>query len=97
MSRLKQKYCKLLFINLFCLLINHLSIQWDIFSSQSIKLSFSLLLSYKQQKFNLFREESEGYSKLVAELGHESLTGVSPNAVLDSIKSLIGQWTYALI
>ena len=60
-------------------------------------MSFSLLLSYKQQKFNLFREESEGYSKLVAELGHESLTGVSPNAVLDSIKSLIGQWTYTLI
>ena len=24
--------------------------------------------SYKQQKFNLFREESEGYSKLLAEL-----------------------------
>ena len=46
--------------------------------------------SYKQQKFNLFREESEGYSKLIAELGHEPLTGVNHQQVLDSIKSLIG-------
>ena len=51
---------------------------------------FILLCSYKQQKFNLFREESEGYSKLVCELGHERLTGVDPNKVLESIKSLIG-------
>lgn len=39
--------------------------------------------SYKQQKFNLMREESEGYSKLVSELladmgpPHDSATGLS--------------------
>ena len=46
--------------------------------------------SYKQQKFNLYREESEGYSKLLSELGHERLSDVDPNSVLESIKSLIG-------
>jgi THO complex subunit 2 len=50
-------------------------------------------LFYKQQKFNLYREESEGYSKLISELGHESLIGVPPNKVLDSIKSLIGRFS----
>ncbi|XP_074649653.1 THO complex subunit 2-like isoform X2 [Tubulanus polymorphus] len=40
-------------------------------------------LYYKQQKFNLLREENEGYAKLVAELGQDSTT-------VDNIKSLIG-------
>ena len=30
--------------------------------------NLSFPLSYKQQKFNLFREENEGYAKLVTEL-----------------------------
>ena len=30
--------------------------------------NLSFLISYKQQKFNLFREENEGYAKLVTEL-----------------------------
>ncbi len=47
--------------------------------------------SYKQQKFNLFREESEGYSKLVVELGHERRQDVAAPAMLENIKSLIGQ------
>ena len=34
------------------------------------------LTSYKQQKFNLLREESEGFSKLVVEL----LTSLGPSA-----------------
>ena len=46
--------------------------------------------SYKQQKFNLFREESEGYSKLIAELGHERRPEMTPVSMLDNIKSLIG-------
>ena len=46
--------------------------------------------SYKQQKFNLFREESEGYSKLLAELVIDGCGLVSPETVLDNIKSLIG-------
>ena len=49
-----------------------------------------LSFSYKQQKFNLYREESEGYSKLLCELGHEQYSGVDPDSVLEAIKSLIG-------
>ena len=48
--------------------------------------------SYKQQKFNLFREENEGYSKLMAELGHERRPDVAAPAMLENIKSLIGMW-----
>ena len=48
--------------------------------------------SYKQQKFNLFREENEGYSKLIAELGHERRLDVAAPAMLENIKSLIGQF-----
>jgi hypothetical protein len=54
-----------------------------------IYLSFS---SYKQQKFNLFREENEGYSKLVSELGHERRSGTAATAMLDNIRSLIGMY-----
>ncbi|XP_054259118.1 THO complex subunit 2 [Macrosteles quadrilineatus] len=43
-------------------------------------------LYYKQRKFNLFREESEGYAKLCTELNQIS----SDNNVLEHIKSLIG-------
>lgn len=46
--------------------------------------------SYKQHKFNLFREENEGYSKLLSELGHEKRSSVAAVAMLDNIKSLIG-------
>ena len=46
--------------------------------------------SYKQQKFNLFREESEGYSKLVSELGHERRPVKAVPTILDNIRSLIG-------
>ena len=49
-----------------------------------------LCVSYKQPKFNLFREENEGYSKLIAELGHDRRLEVTPAAMLDHIKSLIG-------
>ena len=42
--------------------------------------------SYKQQKFNLLREESEGYAKLVTELNQD----VSHDVILQNIKSLIG-------
>ena len=50
------------------------------------------MCSYKQQKFNLFREENEGYSKLIAELGHERRPDVAAPAMLQNIKSLIGQF-----
>ena len=46
-------------------------------------------LYYKQQKYNLLREESEGYAKLVAELSqHESAFDVT--FMMQVIRSLIG-------
>jgi len=48
--------------------------------------------SYKQQKFNLLREESEGYAKLITEL----IQDVSHEVVLQNIKSLIGHLAFLL-
>ena len=50
-----------------------------------------LIFSYKQQKFNLLREESEGYSKLITELNQEITAKVTSEQVLQNIKSLIGK------
>lgn len=47
------------------------------------------LLSYKQCKFNLLREESEGYSKLVTEL-NTSLSGRDPQELQEVVQSIIG-------
>lgn len=47
-------------------------------------------LSYKQQKFNLLREENEGYAKLITELGQDLSGNITSHVVLESIKSLIG-------
>ncbi|KAK7790717.1 hypothetical protein R5R35_007956 [Gryllus longicercus] len=47
-------------------------------------------LYYKQRKFNLFREESEGYAKLITELNQEISGNVTPGNILEVIKSLIG-------
>lgn len=48
------------------------------------------MFSYKQRRFNLFREESEGYAKLITELNNESIQHTSPKKMLEIIKSLIG-------
>ena len=48
-----------------------------------------LISSYKQQKYNLFREECEGYAKLVTEL-NQDLSTISPAEILEVIKSIIG-------
>ena len=45
--------------------------------------------SYKQQKYNLFREECEGYAKLVTEL-NQDLSTTTPAEILEIIKSIIG-------
>lgn len=47
-------------------------------------------LYYKQQKFNLLREESEGYSKLITELNQDFPENMTHLTVLQNIKSLIG-------
>ena len=49
----------------------------------------SSCFSYKQRKFNLFREESEGYAKLLVELNQQQ-TGSSPEHMLETIKAIIG-------
>ena len=46
-------------------------------------------LYYKQQKFNLLREESEGYAKLIAELSQEQ-NEFDVTYMLQVIRSLIG-------
>ena len=50
-----------------------------------------VLCSFKQQKFNLFREESEGYSKLIAELGHNHRRPEQAPVFMENVKSLIGR------
>ena len=52
------------------------------FRKRQVRLNTSLL--YRQQKFNLLREESEGYSKLIV-----TLISFSPST-LDNVMSLIG-------
>ncbi|XP_052792425.1 THO complex subunit 2-like isoform X2 [Mya arenaria] len=59
-----------------------------VFSQKHVKIKTRLY--YKQQKFNLLREESEGYSKLVAELNQEITYKITPAVMLQNIKSLIG-------
>jgi THO complex subunit 2 len=51
------------------------------------------LSSYKQQKFNLLREESEGYSKLISELGQTNLN----KKALENVQSLIGKFLLAYL
>lgn len=48
------------------------------------------ILSYKQQKFNLLREESEGYAKLIVELNKDINESSDTQKVLGVINSLIG-------
>ena len=50
--------------------------------------------SYKQQKFNLLREEAEGYAKLITELNQEINQKITPKYMLQVIKSLIGKFTF---
>ncbi|XP_017775974.1 PREDICTED: THO complex subunit 2 isoform X2 [Nicrophorus vespilloides] len=47
-------------------------------------------LYYKQRKFNLFREENEGFAKLVTELNQEFKKDMKHEELLDAVQSLIG-------
>ncbi|XP_053328983.1 THO complex subunit 2 [Spea bombifrons] len=58
------------------------------FNQKSVKIKTKLF--YKQQKFNLLREENEGYAKLIAELGQDLSRGITSDLILENIKSLIG-------
>ncbi|XP_033174015.1 THO complex subunit 2 isoform X2 [Drosophila mauritiana] len=58
------------------------------FYSKFIKVKTKLY--YKQRRFNLFREESEGFAKLITELNQEFDENTTPESIMDIIKSLIG-------
>ncbi|XP_061659532.1 THO complex subunit 2 isoform X2 [Syngnathoides biaculeatus] len=58
------------------------------FNQKIVKIKTKLF--YKQQKFNLLREENEGYAKLITELGQDLSGSITSHVVLESIKSLIG-------
>ncbi|XP_043865213.1 THO complex subunit 2 isoform X1 [Drosophila mojavensis] len=47
-------------------------------------------LYYKQRRFNLFREESEGFVKLITEMNQDFEEHTTPDTIMDIIKSLIG-------
>ena len=70
------------------------------YASLLIEINFICFMmfnfSYKQQKFNLLREENEGYAKLIAELGQDLSGNTTSDLVLENIKSLIGK-TYIYI
>ena len=50
-------------------------------------------LFYKQQKFNLFREENEGYAKLAVELEFATRVTQDPVLLLSHVQALIGQFS----
>ncbi|XP_043560804.1 THO complex subunit 2 isoform X1 [Chiloscyllium plagiosum] len=58
------------------------------FNQKSVKIKTKLF--YKQQKFNLLREENEGYGKLFTELGQDLSGNLTSDLILENIKSLIG-------
>uniref|UniRef100_A0A4W5K2L9 THO complex subunit 2 n=1 Tax=Hucho hucho TaxID=62062 RepID=A0A4W5K2L9_9TELE len=58
------------------------------FNQKIVKIKTKLF--YKQQKFNLLREENEGYAKLITELGQDLSGNITSHVILESIKSLIG-------
>lgn len=65
--------------------------------SNLLNVTSFYLVSYKQRRFNLFREESEGYAKLITELNNEAIQHTSVSKILEIVKSLIGTWRYKII
>ena len=58
------------------------------FYTKFIKIKTKLY--YKQRRFNLFREENEGYAKLMTELNKEFGENDSEHNTIQMVKSLIG-------
>ncbi|KAL4708817.1 hypothetical protein ACJJTC_011781 [Scirpophaga incertulas] len=58
------------------------------FYTKFIKIKTKLY--YKQRKFNLFREECEGYAKLIVELNQQVHENVEWKTILEIMQSLIG-------
>jgi hypothetical protein len=45
---------------------------------------------FEQQKFNLLREENEGFAKLIVELGQSNMNMANVEIVKSNVKELIG-------
>lgn len=58
--------------------------------------NYNFPCSYKQRKFNLFREESEGYAKLIVELNQDLNDKVEWRSLLEIIQSLIGKLYFVI-
>lgn len=73
-------------------LLNHLGLIRDNFAKLGIRHATNLL--YRQANYNLLREETEGYSKLITELFTTSSsappTAETAHAMFEKIKALIG-------
>lgn len=62
------------------------------FSTKSVKIKTKLY--YKQNKFNLFREEIEGYSKIIVELNRYTNQKVQkPEEIVLNLKAIIGSFS----
>ncbi|XP_075247054.1 THO complex subunit 2-like isoform X3 [Convolutriloba macropyga] len=61
----------------------------ELFQKRYVKTRTKLF--YKQNKFNMLREENEGYSKLITELNQETM-GISPSQFVGNLKSLVGKF-----
>ena len=48
---------------------------------------------YEQRKYNLLREENEGFSKLLLEINQENLSLDNYKIVIESIQKLIGYFS----
>ena len=60
------------------------------FLANELSISF-FVRSYKQQKFNLLREESEGFAKAITELNQNfSITKLTSEQLYDRLMALIG-------
>lgn len=74
-------------------LLQELGLLRDAFSKQAIRTATNLL--YRQSNYNLLREETEGYSKLISEVYTICNTGPGPDPIMaektfERIKALIG-------
>ena len=57
---------------------------------QRMLIQYRTQTLYAQQKFNLMREEGEGFSKLIIELNQEKIDANSIEQVKENIQRLVG-------
>ncbi|KJZ72972.1 hypothetical protein HIM_07544 [Hirsutella minnesotensis 3608] len=70
-------------------LLQQLGLIRDTFARLGVRQATNLL--YRQANYNLLREESEGYSKLITEIfTTNSIPPPSPNKTFEKVKALIG-------